>query len=191
MTRPYRVASHSADDTAPVSDVEHSPSGPVRISPKPSTPPLVLLDRSSAGGSLQRPVPVVDGTISLCVPTHPSSREDSDQDQKGSSGGGRRHYPHWLRRSCYHLLLQMTCEIPLLLRRRWDLLLQCLTDKGMLYHTDLETFQLTVWMLNGLPSRPKAFPRQLAEQSSLPPVTPLERCTTADGRASLVGVVKG
>ena len=34
---------------------------------------------------------------------------------------------------------QMTCEIPLLLTRRRNLLSQCLPDKGVLYYTDLDT----------------------------------------------------
>ena len=51
--------------------------------------------------------------------------------------------PCWPRRSWYHLLLQMACEIPLLLPRRQDLMSQYLPDKGTLYHTDLETIQLT------------------------------------------------
>ena len=55
--------------------------------------PLVLSDQSSAGGSLQCHVPVVDWTIPLRLPTHPSSREESDQDQRGSSRGGHRHHP--------------------------------------------------------------------------------------------------
>ena len=83
----------------------------------------------------------------------------------------------------------MMCEIPLLLPYRWDLLSQCLTDKDVLYYTDLETLQLMAWKLSSVPSRIKAFLRQLSEQSLLPPMTPLERCTIADGRASLVGVV--
>ena len=49
-------------------------------------------------------------------------------------------------RSWYHLLLQMACEIPLLLPCRRDLS-QFLPDKGMLYHTDLQTLRLTVWKL--------------------------------------------
>ena len=52
--------------------------------------------------------------------------------------------PCWPRRPWYHFLLQMACKIPLLLPCRWDLLSQLLPDKGILYHTDLETLQLTV-----------------------------------------------
>ena len=48
----------------------------------------------------------------------------------------------WLRRSWYHLLFQMACEIPLLLPCRQDLLSQCLPDKGILFHTDLAILQL-------------------------------------------------
>ena len=99
--------------------------------------------------------------------------------------------PSWPRRSWYHLLLQMACEIPFRLLCRNNLLSQHLPDKGMLYHTDLVTLQLTAWKLSGVPSRAKAFRMQLSRQSSLPPVTPLTRCTSEDGRASLAGVMKG
>ena len=46
----------------------------------------------------------------------------------------------------------MVCKIPLLLPRRRDLLSQHLSDKGMLYYTDLSTLQLTVWKPSGIPS---------------------------------------
>ena len=36
---------------------------------------------------------------------------------------------------------------PLLLPRRRDLMSQHLPDKGVLYHTNLETIQLTAWTL--------------------------------------------
>ena len=99
--------------------------------------------------------------------------------------------PSWLRRSWYHILLQMTCEIPLLLTCRRSLFSQCLPDKGVLYHTDLETLQLMAWKLSSMPYRTRTFLMQLSEGSSLPPMTSLERCTIADGRASLAGVVRG
>ena len=97
--------------------------------------------------------------------------------------------PSWPGRSWYNL--QMVCEVPLLLPCRWDLLSQCLPDKGMLYHADLETLQLMAWKLSGIPLTTRAFLMQLSVQSSLPPVKPLERCTVADGRASLAGVARG
>ena len=53
--------------------------------------------------------------------------------------------PTWARRSWYHLLLQMVCEIPFWLPHRHDLLSQCLPDK------------LTAWKLSGVPFRTKAF----------------------------------
>ena len=68
----------------------------------------------------------------------------------------------WPRRSWYHLLLQMACEIPLLLPCRMDLLSQCLPDKGTLLHTDLKTLRLTAWKLSGTPSRIKAFQSPLS-----------------------------
>ena len=96
----------------------------------------------------------------------------------------------WLRRSWYHLLFQMVCEIPHRLPLWGDFLSQCLPDKGMLYHTDLVTLQLMAWKLSSMPSRTRVFLMQLSKQSSLPPVTPLERCTMANGIA-LLGVAKG
>ena len=171
--------------------MRQAPSGPLRLSPKPSTPSLVLLDWSPTGGGLQRPVSAMDRAVPLCISPHSSSGKDSDQDQGGSGGGGHRHHPCWLRRSWYQLLLQMACKIPLLLPRRQDLLSQRLPDKDMLYHTDLEIFQFMAWKLSGILSRTRAFLMQLSEQSSLPPVTPLKRCTIADGSASQSGIVKG
>ena len=88
--------------------------------------------------------------------------------------------PSWPRRSWYHFLLQMTCEIPLLLTCRWNLLSQHLPDKSVLCHTDLETLRLMAWKLSGVPSRTRSFLMQLSEQSLLPPMTPLERCTIAE-----------
>ena len=99
--------------------------------------------------------------------------------------------PCWPRRPWYHLLLQMAGGIPLLLPRRQDLLLQHMPDKGLLYHTETETLQLTEWKLSDKPTRTRDFLRQLSEQSSLPPKTPLERCTIADARGSLAGVARG
>ena len=113
----------------------------------------------------------------------------TDQDQGGQAEEAIVITPRWPRRSWYHL--QMACEIPLLLPCRQDLLSQHLPDKGILYHTELETLQLMVWKLSSIPSRTRVFLRQLSEQSLLPPVTPLERCTIADERASLAGVVRG
>ena len=76
--------------------------------------------------------------------------------------------PHLPRRSWYHILLQMACEIPLLLPRRRDLLLQCMPDKGPLFHTVLTTLKLTAWKLSGVPSRTRTFQQKLSGQSSLP-----------------------
>ena len=46
---------------------------------------------------------------------------------------------NWRRRYLYHVLLQIACEISLLLSCRRDFLSKCLPDKGRLYHTDLMT----------------------------------------------------
>ena len=51
--------------------------------------------------------------------------------------------PSWPRRYWYHLL-QIACEIPFWLPCQQDLLSQCLPNKGVLCHTNLETLQLTV-----------------------------------------------
>ena len=61
------------------------------------------------------------------------------------------------RMSWYHHLLQMACKTPLLLPRRRDLMLQHLPNKGVLYHTKLETIQLTAWTLSDKPSRTMDF----------------------------------
>ena len=74
----------------------------------------------------------MDGAILLCLATHSPPREDPDQAQEAIVIA-----PRWPRRFWYHLL-QMMCEIPLLLPHRQDLLSH-LADKGVLYHTDLET----------------------------------------------------
>ena len=66
--------------------------------------------------------------------------------------------PSWPRRSWYHLLLQIACEIPLLLPGRRDLLSH-LPDKGMLFHADLKTLTLTAWKLSSVPSRVRVFHR--------------------------------
>jgi len=50
--------------------------------------------------------------------------------------------PTWPRRSWYHLLLQMACEVPLLLTIKMDLLSQHLSQKGTLYHSDLKSLKL-------------------------------------------------
>ena len=65
--------------------------------------------------------------------------------------------PSWPRRSWCHFLLQMACEIPFRLLCQNDVLSQRLPEKGMLYHTDLVTLQLTAWKLISMPSRAKAF----------------------------------
>ena len=47
--RLFRVAPQFSDSSGPVSGVGQAPGGSVRLSPKPSTPLLVLSDRSPAG----------------------------------------------------------------------------------------------------------------------------------------------
>ena len=171
---PNRMAPQSADSTASVSGVGQASSGPVRLPPKPPTPPLVLSDRSLAGGGLQRPVPVMDGAVPLHLPSHPSLVERTPirirEDHAGEAIVLTLCLP---RRSWYHLL-QMACEIHLLLPCRRDLLSQHLPSKGILYHTDLETLQLMGWELSGKPSRTRDLLKSLSEQSSQPTVTPLK-----------------
>ena len=98
--------------------------------------------------------------------------------------------PSWQRRSRY-FLLQMACEIPLLLPSRRDLRSQYLYNKGMLFHTDLKTHRFTVWKLSSVPSRIEVFQRQISKRSSLPLETQLEQCTKAGGKLLLAGVAKG
>ena len=71
--------------------------------------------------NLQCPVLVMDRAVPLRLSPDRSSRENSDQDLGGSGRGGHRHRPQLARRSWYHLLLQIACKIPLLLRWRQDL----------------------------------------------------------------------
>ena len=98
--------------------------------------------------------------------------------------------PCYLRRSWYHLLLQMTFEIPLLLPHRWDLLSQSLPDKGVLYHTDLATLHLMAWKLSSMPSRTKTSDAAIRTILTATRETS-QRCIMADGRASLASVVRG
>ena len=70
-----------------------STSGPVRLPPKPSTSPLVLSAWSPAGGGFQCTVTTMDGAVPLRLPSHPSPREDSDQNQGVPCSGGHRHNP--------------------------------------------------------------------------------------------------
>ena len=152
------MASHSTDGTAPVFDVEQAPSG--HVSPKPSTPPLVLLDRSPTGGSLQCPVPVMDRAVALCLYTHSPPREDSDQGQGGPSRGGHHHCPLLAE----EILVPPSpdgVQDPSPAAMQMGSPVTTPIDKGILYHTDLETLQLTAWKLNGVPSRTKAFLMQL------------------------------
>ena len=69
--------------------------------------------------------------------------------------------PSWPRTSWYHLFLQMACKIPFHLPCQNDLS-QPLPDKGVLYHTDLETLELMAWKLSSVVSRAKAFQMQLS-----------------------------
>ena len=57
--------------------------------------------------------------------------------------------PHWPKRQWFPLLLQMATEPPLRLPLRIDLLQQRLVDRGVLYHPDLRTLELTAWRLTG------------------------------------------
>ena len=159
----------SADSTASVSGVGQASSGPIRLPPKPPTPPLVMLDRSLAGGGLQCPVPVWTGLYLCPYPPIPllertliKIREDQAEEAIALT-------LRWPRRSWFHLL-QMACEIPLLLPRRRDLMSQHLLDKAVLYHTNLETLQLTAW--TNPPGR--VISEATLEESSQPTVTPLE-----------------
>ena len=127
-------------------------------SPEPQTSLLVLLDRSPIGGGLQYPVPVMDRAVSL-IPllerTLIKIIEDKEKEVMVVT-------PSWPRRSWYHVLLQIVCEIPLRLPV-WGNFLSHLPKKGVLYHTDVSTLQLTTYKLSGVPSRARAFLMQLSE----------------------------
>ena len=84
----------------------------------------------------------------------------TDQDQGGSGGGGR-HRPQWAEEVLVPPSLPDGMREPLL-APGWDLLSQHLPGKDMLYHTDLETLQLTDRKLSGMPSRTKGFQMQLS-----------------------------
>jgi len=99
--------------------------------------------------------------------------------------------PTWPRRSWYHLLLQMACEVPLLLSIKMDLLSQRLAQKGTLYHSDLKTLKLAAWKLSGTPSRVLAFQKRLSPQPWQPHASPPEQSTMPDGMLSVAGVVNG
>ena len=99
--------------------------------------------------------------------------------------------PQWPRRPWYSHLLQLSCEIPRLLPRRFDLLTQTLSERGTLYHGDLATMQLVAWKLSGCVSDVKAFQRKLwtlqRQQSGLPPGESMMLA----GQRGTVGVVNG
>jgi len=99
--------------------------------------------------------------------------------------------PTWPRRSWFHLLLQMACEIPLLLPLKLDLLSQTLPQMGTLFHPDLKSLRLAAWKLSGVFSRVQAFRNQLSSQPWQPLDDLLESSTTPGGRRSVAGVVNG
>ena len=96
----------------------------------------------------------------------------------------------WPRRSWYHLLIQIVCEIPFRIPMSMGSPVTTPARQGCA-HTDLETLQLLGWKLSGVPSRIKCFQMQLLLQASLSPMTPHVRCTMEDGNVSLAGVTKG
>jgi hypothetical protein len=99
--------------------------------------------------------------------------------------------PTWPRRSWYHQLLQLACEVPLLLPLKLSLLSQHLPSKGTLFHADLKSLRLAAWKLSGVPSSVQAFQRQLLSQPWPPPDVLHEQCMMPDGLRSVAGVVNG
>ena len=87
------MAPQSADSSVPVAGVGQDSGGPVRLPPKLPTTPLVLSDWSPTGDGLQYPVTTMDRAVPLCLSSHPSPGEDSDQDQGGSDREAHRHHP--------------------------------------------------------------------------------------------------
>jgi len=99
--------------------------------------------------------------------------------------------PTWPRRSWFHLLLQMACEVPLLLPLKLGLLSQILPQKGTLFHPDLKSLRLAAWKLSGVSSRVQAFRNQLSVRPWQPRASLLGSSTTTDGTHSVAGVVDG
>jgi hypothetical protein len=99
--------------------------------------------------------------------------------------------PTWPRRSWFHLLLQMACEVPLRLPLKLDLLSQTLPQMGTLFHPDLKSLRLAAWKLTGVSSRVQVFRSRLSSQPWQPPDGLLASSTTPDGTRSVAGVVNG
>ena len=87
-----RVVSLRGSGAPSVPTVEHSPGGLVREPPEPSPPPLVLSDWSPIGSGLGYPVPTMDLSVTLLLPSDPTARENTGKDQGGL--GKRGHHLH-------------------------------------------------------------------------------------------------
>ena len=95
--------------------------------------------------------------------------------------------PFWPRRPWFPLLLSLASDQPVRFRPEIALLSQRLAGKGILYHPDLLSLNLTAWRLNGaLGDTPDTAPQSSAQPwrpSGPPPVL----CTMAGGRPTQVG----
>ena len=137
--------------TASVLGVGQAPGGPLRFAPESPAPLLVFSDQSPIASGLRCPVPALDRAYPPIPLLEKTLIERRDQAEVIIIA------PSWPYRFWDHLLLQMACEILFQLPCLQDLLSQHLPNKGMLYHTDLETLQLTVWKLSGVPPDQRVF----------------------------------
>ena len=134
----------------------------------------------------------MDRPVPLCLPSHSPPREDSDQDHGGLGGAGHHHHPPLAEeilvppsppdgvRDPTLATTQTGCTVTTPIRKG-----RTLPHRPGNSPVDGVEAEQRSLQDNGF------FLRQLSEQSSLPPVTPLERCTIADVRASLAGVTRG
>ena len=186
---PHRVTSLGESGGPAVPTVEHSPGGLIHKPPEQSTAPLCRTSHPLEAASDALPQPW-RGLSLYAFPPIPLLKRTLVKIREDQADKVIIIAHSWLRRSWYHLLLQIVCEIPLLLPCRRDLLSH-LPDKGMLFQTDLKTLRLEAWKLSRVPSRIKAFQGPLSRQSLLPLETQLEQCTKAGWKVLLAGVAKG
>jgi len=97
----------------PVPHVGDSPYRRVRVPEEQSPSSVVQSHSPSRSGCLRCPDPTFDRVVPVRLSPIRRSTESSDEDQRGSVRGSHSDSPTWPRRSWYHLLLQLACEVPL------------------------------------------------------------------------------
>ena len=97
--------------------------------------------------------------------------------------------PHWPRRGWFPLLLQMATEQPVMFHKRTDLLSQHLSERGVLYHPDLEMLQLTAWKLNGALGKAQVSARASSIRPWRPQSSPHVRSTAVGGMPTQSGAL--